>query len=149
LGYIYGLNAGTGKAVYSIRMFTSFLFNKLSHLRQFYSTETEFTQHLLSGEVKVSIPDLITFQEEYEKQKPISNSSGCILPSQFQIGDKASLKLTGLSSKGDGSLATVDCIAEILTVHFYEGKVKYDLELPLDFGNTRVYNIDSVFVSPV
>ncbi len=31
------------------------------HLQQFYKTEEEFKQHLLSGEVKISIPDMINF----------------------------------------------------------------------------------------
>lgn len=40
-----------------------------------------------------------------------------------------------------------DIIATVLCVHFYESKVKYDLELLGDDGNkTRIYNIDSLYV---
>jgi hypothetical protein len=33
--------------------------NEYKHLQQFYKTKKEFKQHLLSGEVKISIPDMI------------------------------------------------------------------------------------------
>lgn len=63
-----------------------------------------------------------------------------ILPSKFQIG--VSVKLS-LSKYKD------DFEAKILAVHFYEGKVKYDLEIPIEGETpTRIYNIDSVFVLP-
>lgn len=48
--------------------FTSFLFEKLAHLKQFYLTEEAFAAHLMSGEVKISIPDLIKYQSEYENK---------------------------------------------------------------------------------
>ena len=35
--------------------------NEYKHLQQFYKTKKEFKQHLLSGEVKISIPDMINF----------------------------------------------------------------------------------------
>jgi hypothetical protein len=35
--------------------------NDYKHLQQFYKTKKEFKQHLLSGEVKISIPDMINF----------------------------------------------------------------------------------------
>lgn len=110
-------------------MFTSFLFEKLSHLNQFYNTEEEFIKHLMSGEVKISIPDLINFQQEYEKKKPP-------LPSQHQVGDPVWL-----------TLWSAHIVSEVLCVHFYEGKVKYDLSVFGDNGETtRLYNVDSVFV---
>jgi hypothetical protein len=31
------------------------------HLSKFYKSKKEFKQHLLSGEVKISIPDMIKF----------------------------------------------------------------------------------------
>jgi hypothetical protein len=34
---------------------------KYKHLQQFYRTKKEFKEHLLSGEVKISIPDMIKF----------------------------------------------------------------------------------------
>lgn len=34
-------------------------------------------------------------------------------------------------------------------VHFYPGKVKYDLEIRFNDGTaTRIYNVDSAFLSP-
>lgn len=39
--------------------------------------------------------------------------------------------------------------AEVIGVHFYPGKVKYDLEFSFeDETYTRIYNVDSVFVLP-
>ena len=35
--------------------------NEYKHLQQFYKTKKEFKQHLLSCEVKISIPDMINF----------------------------------------------------------------------------------------
>jgi len=37
------------------------LMKEYKHLRKFYKTKKEFKQHLLSGEVKISIPDMIKF----------------------------------------------------------------------------------------
>jgi hypothetical protein len=109
-------------------MFTTFLFEKLSHLNSFYNNETEFIQHLMSGEVTVTIPDLIKFQQEYEKQKP--------LPSLHQITDKVWLRLW-----------SADISSEVLNVHFYPGKVKYDLTVFGENGETtRLYNIDPLYV---
>lgn len=43
-------------------------------------------------------------------------------------------------------------LGTVVGVHFYVGKVKYDLELHLKVGDeemaTRIYNVDSVFVEP-
>lgn len=126
-------------------MFTSFLFEKLSHLKQFYSSENEFTQHLLSGEVKITIPDLIKFQEEYESRPFISPPNSKLnLPSQFQQGDKA---LFECKPDGDLSLPYYGIPCEILAVHFYPGKVKYDLDLLfVDNQRSRIYNVDSILV---
>jgi hypothetical protein len=38
--------------------------NKYKHLQQFYKTKKEFKQHLLSGEVKITIPDMINFSNK-------------------------------------------------------------------------------------
>lgn len=58
------------------------------------------------------------------------------LPSQHQIGNEVWL-----------TLWSSPIASEIHAVHFYEGKVKYDL---IVFGGngdqTRLYNVDSVFV---
>lgn len=57
------------------------------------------------------------------------------LPSQFQIGDAAFLRLW-----------EDDLIVEINAVHFYAGKVKYDVNVLVSDGTkTRMYNIDSAF----
>lgn len=112
-------------------MFTSFLFDKLSHLNQFYKTEEEFIKHLIGGEVTISVPDLIRFQSEYEQSK---NK----LPSQFQIGDYVSINV------GEDFIVRV---AQVLNVHFSESKVKYDLSIHMTvdkkFYQTRIYNVDS------
>lgn len=63
------------------------------------------------------------------------------LPSQFQIGDTAWFTFDYENDKGAGAKC------EILCVHYYPGKVKYDLEIELSDGSkTRIYNIDSIFV---
>jgi len=117
-------------------MFTSFLFERLTHYRQFYSTEAEFIQHLMSGEVKISIPDLIKFQSEYENKRPS-------LPSRFQVGDKVIFE----ARPDDHDIPYIGLPAEILAVHFYSGKVKYDVDLIFAEGKrTRIYNVDSIVI---
>ena len=37
---------------------------KYKHLQHFYGSKKEFKQHLLSGEVKISIPDMINFKNK-------------------------------------------------------------------------------------
>lgn len=60
-----------------------------------------------------------------------------ILPSGHQPEDKVWFKCW-----------SANIPAEIHAVHFYVGKVKYDLQLFGDNGNvTRIYNVDSAFVS--
>lgn len=59
------------------------------------------------------------------------------LPSQFQIGDAVWFRLW-----------STDLVTEVLAVHFYPGKVKYDLKVLVGSGETtRLYNIDSVYVT--
>jgi hypothetical protein len=60
------------------------------------------------------------------------------LPSQHQVGEAVKLSLA--KDKEDFN-------ATVIAVHFYKGKVKYDLEIPI-YGKqpTRIYNIDSCFV---
>ena len=38
--------------------------NEYKHLQQFYKNKKEFKQHLLSGEVKISISDMINFSNK-------------------------------------------------------------------------------------
>jgi hypothetical protein len=66
------------------------------------------------------------------------------LPSRFQINDKVVFIIQGK----DSNFGCFDAVVK--GVHFYKGKVKYDLEL--QFGQddfTRIYNIDSCFVEPI
>lgn len=66
-------------------------------------------------------------------------------PSQFAIGDTV-----WFSVIQDSGPHPYPFKAEIIAVHFYEGKVKYDLNLPTHDGPpTRIYNIDSCFVLPL
>lgn len=55
------------------------------------------------------------------------------LPSLYQIGDEAVLKLGGVGVK-------------ILAVHFTPSKVKYDIEFELDGEAGRLYNVDENFI---
>lgn len=80
---------------------------------------------------KEALDRMETEDKDVEKPKEIR------LPSGHQIGD--SVWLCFWSAK---------IVSEIHAVHFYESKVRYDL---IVFGNdgqkTRIYNIDSAFVS--
>lgn len=59
------------------------------------------------------------------------------LPSQHQVGDRVWLNFWSCSVP-----------AGVIAVHFYPGKVKYDLEVNPKRGNsTRMYNIDSLMVT--
>lgn len=61
------------------------------------------------------------------------------LPSQFQFRQVVVLNLNGKAHP-----------ATVMAVHFYERKVKYDLDVWLDTvpeSSTRMYNIDSVLLS--
>jgi hypothetical protein len=44
-------------------------------------------------------------------------------------------------------LWSTDVIGEVLSIHHHEGKVKYDLKLIGNNGDTtRIYNVDSAYV---
>lgn len=59
-----------------------------------------------------------------------------LYPSRYQIGQYVWFRLW-----------SADIAATVLCVHFYEGKVKYDLELlGTDGDKTRIYNVDSAYV---
>lgn len=67
------------------------------------------------------------------------------IPSQHQIGDMVKFLIN--QNFGDNPYPFT---AEVKAVHFYAGKVKYDLEIPIvDESPTRIYNIDSCFVLPI
>jgi len=64
------------------------------------------------------------------------------LPSEHQIGDRVSLSIHQSLEEKPSQLT-----AKVLAVHFYENRVKYDLEIPIaDEPPTRIYNIDSCFI---
>lgn len=69
--------------------------------------------------------------------KDIEKPDELQLPSQHQLGQPVWLRLW-----------SADIIGEILSIHFHEGKVKYDLKLIGNNGETtRIYNVDSTFVA--
>jgi hypothetical protein len=111
-------------------MFSTFLFNKLSRYRNFYDTETEFIEHLISGEVTIPVKDVLGYVDEYHSE----------LPSKLQIRQVAKIQFNKDIPPLTGT---------IQGVHFFEGKVKYDVAIWLDDdSSTRIYNVDGVFVSP-
>jgi hypothetical protein len=67
------------------------------------------------------------------------------IPSQHQVGDDV---LFSIRQSPD---TAVTLKATVIAVHFYKGnKVKYDLEIPVEDGApTRIYNIDSCFVTGI
>jgi hypothetical protein len=88
---------------------------------------------------EVSHADICNWKDEYLLvEKPVE------LPSQHQVGDKV---LMCLMPEGHDEDSFPGIPAVVNAVHFYRGKVKYDLELRFIGGDsTRIYNIDSVFV---
>lgn len=93
----------------------------------------------MSGEVKMEIPFVIKMQEEYERSKPP-------LPSRCQHNQVVKVKFRENDEPFN---------ATVRGIHFYPGKVKYDVGLWIGDGSvdkpedeTRIYNVDSVFVSP-
>ncbi len=62
-------------------------------------------------------------------------------PSRFGLNDDVTVSFSELGVNVDS--------AKICGVHFYESKVKYDLDMKLkDDQTTRIYNVDSCFVYP-
>lgn len=120
-----------------INMFINFLMGKFPHLRRVYSTDKEMVEHFLSGEVQIPFTDVLKYVEEWDKLKPK-------LPSAHQIDDPVKLCLMQNGER----IPQIDC--EVHTVHFTKSKVKYDLVVILDPEQnlaTRMYNVDSAFVS--
>lgn len=70
--------------------------------------------------------------------------SNLTLPSAHQIDDSVWFNLWSTSVPSD-----------VVGIHFYAGKVKYDLQLNMLTSNedgeatTRIYNVDSAFVSKI
>lgn len=84
---------------------------------------------------EVSHADMENWKYENSTQ-PAQDKEHSIFPSRYGIGEFVWFRLW-----------SADIAAMILCVHFYEGKVKYDLELLADDGDkTRIYNVDSVYV---
>lgn len=67
------------------------------------------------------------------------------LPSRFQLDDLVQVNL--------GEDIGVIKNAKIIKIHFSKGKIMYDLQIDVINGrsswNTRLYNIDSIFVEPI
>lgn len=65
-------------------------------------------------------------------------AKGETLPSAWQMEDSVTLTFSPIDP----------LVAIVKGVHFYKGKVKYDLELLLDDSTTRIYNVDSIYLTP-
>jgi len=99
-----------------------------------------FGRHLLKKHYGVSIQPT---EEDFYNWKDIEQPNPFQLPSRFQIGDEVLFYYIT-----EGRAETFPAIgAFILAVHFYEGKVKYDLELQLGEYKSRIYNVDSALVT--
>lgn len=66
------------------------------------------------------------------------------LPSRYKIGDKAKF----FCMPDDPTYTNFPGIpCEIIAIHFFPGKVKYDLDLLfVDNQRSRIYNVDSILV---
>jgi deoxyadenosine/deoxycytidine kinase len=67
------------KNEFSSPMLITALLEKFNHLRRFYTTDREMTDHLLSGEVTISIKDMFEMLEAHEQkvieyQEALSNT---------------------------------------------------------------------------
>jgi hypothetical protein len=70
------------------------------------------------------------------------------LPSKHQVNDRVLFSINQKGNDVDYIVSSLE--AEVKAVHFYTGKVKYDLEIPIAGETpTRIYNIDSCFVEPI
>lgn len=74
------------------------------------------------------------------------------LPSAFQHGDFVDFVISGENESYHGQHITA---CKIIGIHFFPGKVKYDLETTVGFSDdhkerytTRFYNVDSSFIEP-
>lgn len=82
-------------------------------------------------------------KEEIVDEKVFVRHSTEKLPSKHQIGDKVNI----VFSQETDSIEAYWLTGRILAVHFYSGKIKYDVEIPIaDESPTRIYNLDSRFV---
>ena len=76
---------------------------------------------------------------EWDNDSETQVDSDLKLPSRFYINQVVKLKFV----KNIEQLT-----ATVRGIHFYKGKVKYDLAIWLDDNTeTRIYNVDSAFVS--
>lgn len=86
-------------------------------------------------EREVTDADILNWRDQYQG-KPET-------PSQHQVGDKVKVFLM---PEGEESFPGFS--ANVLAVHFYNEKVKYDLEMKF-YGDwsSRIYNVDSILIS--
>lgn len=70
------------------------------------------------------------------------------LPSQHQIDDQVLVSFDRLTFTYNEEVTdnTINFEATIIAVHFYPGKVKYDIEIVTPNFTTRVYNLDSILI---
>jgi hypothetical protein len=116
----------------AIRFFTE---KVADNIKFAYGSEKEMMTHLFSGEVTIPFTDAIDYVAELIGE--------CNLPSRHKHGDKV---LFGMQPSDGGWICPMT--GTVTGVHFYQSKVKYDLELGLDEEKTRIYNVDSLYVQP-
>ena len=74
------------------------------------------------------------------------SKNNALLPSKFQIGEKVSVNFQKLGFYVHEAI--------VIKIHFTHNKVSYDLDVQFDNGDnnigtcTRIYNVDSLIVSP-
>jgi len=68
------------------------------------------------------------------------------LPSRYQID--APVYFFPKKDEGQEDYNIPGIPAIVLAIHFYPGKVKYDLDLILGNDRSRIYNVDSLLVLP-
>lgn len=101
---------------------------------QFRFTITSKSTGEATASVDMSKEEVKEFSSEI---LTVAYGTGNTLPSAHQINDEVVVNFWKAKMN-----------ARVLGIHFYEGKVKYDLEVfskEQDF--TRIYNIDSAFVT--
>ena len=117
------------------------ILKKYESLRHFYNTEKEFVDHLLSGDVTMSVKEVLEVCDTLKESNSGKLSSG------HQLGDSVHLAF--------GSEGTLTH-CKVIKVHFTESKVLYDIEVSGSYDedngqgcswSTRLYNVDSCFVT--
>jgi len=100
--------------------------------------------HSNDGKNKPIYPRQVT-DADFANWKEVEKPNEQQLPSRFKHGDRAKF----ICMPDDENLQQFPGMpCEIIGVHFYPGKVKYDLDLLfVDNQRSRIYNVDSVLVN--